>query len=966
MEYQKTLNLPQTDFPMKAGLAQKEPQMLARWQKDEVYEAIRQKSRGGKPFILHDGPPYANGHIHIGHALNKILKDMIVKYKTMKGFDALYVPGWDCHGLPIEHQLFKDMKAPPTDGAPPEAVASKSDFDTLVFRKKAYDYAMKFVAVQREEFKRLGIFGQWDDPYLTLSPHYEYWILKSLAELTKKGYVYRSLKPVNWCFSCETALAEAEVEYEDHTSPTVFVRFPVENPQVLGLPADKKTFLLVWTTTPWTLLANVATAVHANFDYVCVDLGNEILIIEKGLSERVLSKQLCHLDPKPFVILSEAKDLKTPLDSSPFGLRMTIIKEIKGIDLTKLTYVHPFGKKEHCPVVSAEYVTKEDGTGLVHTAPGHGQDDFQTGLRYNLPVLMPVDSKGVFTDEGAPFTGQHVLKANEQIIADLKNRGLLFARENIQHSYPHCWRCKNPVIFRATQQWFLSIDHNNLRGQLREAIETQVEWVPAGGRERILGMINTRPDWCLSRQRLWGVPIPALTCQGCKGQQKLFVEVVEHVATLVKKHGSDVWFEKDLKDLLPAGFKCPDCLAQDFHKTRDILDVWFDSGVSHQAVFHEMIKSPLPADLYLEGSDQHRGWFQSSLISSVAIDKRAPYRQVLTHGFVVDGQGRKMSKSLGNVIKPQEIIDTYGVDILRLWVASSSYNEDVRLSKEIIDRLVDAYRKIRNTLRYLLGNLHGFEPDKHILEYEQILELDRWALNRLARTIEAVDLGFERYDFVQVFKTVYSFCNEDLSSIYLDILKDRLYTFPAHSKERLSAQTVLYYILDALTRTLAPIMPFTAEETLEYGTKHPSDKSGSIHCLSWPVVDKSWANAQIEEKFKPLLNMRGLVLKALDEQRKAGKIGSSLQAKVVITTPDQISLQSFRSFKDFASICIVSQVEFQEGPQGIAVYQADGIKCARCWNWRTDVGQSALHPALCARCTEIVEQMVKKDGGCNG
>jgi isoleucyl-tRNA synthetase len=921
-DYQKTLNLPQTDFAMKAGLAQKEPQMLARWQKDGIYQRLRQKAKGAAPFILHDGPPYANGHIHIGHALNKILKDMIVKYKTMKGFDALYIPGWDCHGLPIEHQLLQEMKA------------SKSDFDTLSFRKKAHEYAMKFVAIQREEFKRLGIFGQWDDPYLTLSPHYEYWILKSLAQLTKKGYIYRSLKPVNWCFSCETALAEAEVEYDDHTSPTVFVRFPVENPQVLGLPADKKVFLLVWTTTPWTLLANVAVAVHPDFDYGAFGVNDEIIIMEKGRSLNILT--------------GKPKEIKVKGPDSFF----------KGKDLTKLTYVHPFGKREHCPVVTADYVTREDGTGLVHTAPGHGQDDFQTGLRYNLPILMPVNSKGVFTDEGASFAGQHVFKANEKIVADLKARGLLFAQENIQHSYPHCWRCKKPIIFRATEQWFLNIDHNNLRNQLREVIETQVEWVPSAGRERILGMVNTRPDWCLSRQRLWGVPIPALTCRGCKGQQKLFVEVIEHVALLVKKDGSDVWLEKDLKELLPEGFKCPDCGGHDFQKTHDILDVWFDSGVSHQAVFHGMIPSPLPADLYLEGSDQHRGWFQSSLIPSVAIDGQAPYRQVLTHGFVVDGEGRKMSKSLGNVIKPQEIIDAYGADILRLWVASSSYNEDVRISKEIIDRLVDAYRKIRNTLRYLLGNLHGFQPDKNILEYEQLLELDRWALNRLGRTIAALDQGYQRYDFVQVFKTVYSFCNEDLSSIYLDILKDRLYTFPAHSKERLSAQTVLYYILDSLVRILAPVMSFTAEEAFEFSPKRASEKTGSVHCLSWPAVDKRWICSAIEEKFERLLNMRIVVMKALDEKRKAGEIGSSLQAKVVVTSPDQVSLEYFKSFKDFASICIVSQVEFKEGPQGVEIYQADGMKCARCWNWRTDVGQSSRHSALCARCTQIVEQIV--------
>ena len=761
--------------------------------------------------------------------------------------------------------------------------------------------------------------------------------------LDPKGYVYRSLKPVNWCFSCETALAEAEVEHENKESPTVYVKFQVNNPEVLGLSTDKKIYLLVWTTTPWTLLANVAVAANSEFHYVCVQVGNEILILERGLCERIIPKG--------------------------FAGEFKIIKEIKGVDLTKLTYVHPFGKLDHCQVVCADYVTKEDGTGLVHTAPGHGQDDYQTGLRYNLPVLMQVNPRGIFNSDAAPFTGQHVFKANEAIIVDLRIRGLLFAHENIQHSYPHCWRCKNPIIFRATEQWFLSIDHQNLRSQLREVIEDEVEWIPSAGRERILGMINTRPDWCLSRQRLWGVPIPALICQGCNGQQKLVVEVIEYVAALVKKDGSDIWFEKDVKELLPAGFKCPDCGGHDFQKAQDILDVWFDSGVSHQAVFHEMIKSPLPADLYLEGSDQHRGWFQSSLIPSVAIDKKAPYKQVLTHGFVVDGAGRKMSKSLGNVVKPQEIMETYGADILRLWVASSSYNEDVRVSKEIIDRLVDAYRKIRNTLRYLLGNLHGFDPDKHLLEYKDMLELDRWALNRLARTIETMDQAYERYDFVQVFKTVYSFCNEDLSSIYLDILKDRLYTCPAYSKERLSAQTVLYYILDALTRILAPVMSFTAEETLEFSPKRSSEIPGSVHGLNWPQVDRHWIAPDIEEKFKVLLDMRDFVLKALDEQRKSGAIGSGLQAKVVITTASGRDQNYFSSFKDIlASVFIVSQVELKQVSSVMAplseyfsqtevhIYPADGVKCARCWNWRTDVGQSALHPTLCARCTETVEQ----------
>ena len=902
---------------MKAGLVQKEPQTLDRWQKDEIYQRIREKAQGRPPFMLHDGPPYANGHIHIGHALNKILKDMIVKYKTMKGFDALYIPGWDCHGLPIEYQLLKDMKA------------SKSDFDTAVFRKKAHEYAMKFVGIQREEFKRLGIFGQWDNPYLTLSPAYEYWILKSLAELRREGYVHRSLRPVNWCFSCETALAEAEVEYEDHTSPTVYVKFKVSNPEVLGLPANKKIYLLVWTTTPWTLLANEAVAAHADFNYVCVENDGEILILEESLSERVLSKG--HVG------------------------NFKIIKKIKGDDLTKIIYKNPYdtGDKK---VFSVDYVTKEDGTGLVHTAPGHGQDDFQTGIKNNLPITMHVDSKGLFLKDVPKFGGQHVFKANENIVIDLKERGLLFASEPLQHAYPHCWRCKKPIIFRATEQWFLRIDHQGLREKLQAAIN-EVQWVPSAGKERISSMVATRPDWCLSRQRLWGVPIPAVSCNSCLNyKQILDPDVIEHFAELVKIHGSDIWFEKTLKELLPDAFKCPDCGGHDFHKAQDILDVWFDSGVSHEYVFHEMIHRPGPADLYLEGSDQHRGWFQSSLIPSVALHNRAPYRQVLTHGFVVDGEGRKMSKSLGNVISPLEIIDTYGAEILRLWVASSSYNEDVRISKEIIDRLVDAYRKIRNTLRYLLGNLHGFEVDRDICKYEQLMDLDRWALHRLARTIEVLDQGYQRYDFVQVFKTVYSFCNEDLSSIYLDILKDRLYTFPAHSQERLSAQTVLYYILDALIRVLAPVMSFTAEEALGFSPQRASDKPGSVHGLSWPVIDKRWSSGAMEEKFERALNMRVLVLKALDEQRKTGKIGSGLEAKVVITLPDQASLKYFESFNDFASFCIVSQVEFKEGPESVEIYPADGTKCVRCWNWRIDVGKSCAHPSLCARCVAVVEQ----------
>jgi isoleucyl-tRNA synthetase len=931
-DYQKTLNLPKTDFAMKANLVQREPQFLAKWEQDKIYEQLRAKAKGKKTFILHDGPPYANGHIHIGHALNKILKDIIVRYKSLKGFDSLYVPGWDCHGLPIEHQLLKDLKA------------KKGDFDTVIFRKKAHDYAMKFVGIQRDEFKRLGIWGQWDNPYLTLAPSYEYWILKSLGELVEKGYVYRSLKPVNWCFNCETALAEAEVEYEDHTSPTVYVKFRVNNPEVLGLPNEKKVSLLIWTTTPWTLLANVAVASHADFSYVLAGTGEDILIAEKNLASAIFAKA--------------NKEFK-------------VIKEVKGKDLTQLTYTHPFGKLKNCPVVNADYVTKEDGTGLVHTAPGHGQEDFQTGLKNKLPILMPVNSRGVFSEDGAPFTGNHVFKANEPIIEDLKSRGLLFFTENIQHSYPHCWRCKNPVIFRATEQWFLSIDHDHLRQGLRDAIERDVQWVPPAGRERILGMVNTRPDWCLSRQRLWGVPIPALVCKGCKDEHKLFVEVILYLAELVKTHGSDIWFEKEVKDLLPAGFKCPKCGGASFEKTHDILDVWFDSGVSHQAVFHTLISSPLPADLYLEGSDQHRGWFQSSLIPSVALNGKAPYRQVLTHGFVVDGQGKKMSKSFGNVISPQDMINQNGSEILRLWVASSSYNDDVRISKEIIDRLVDSYRKIRNTVRYLLGNLNGFNPEKDLLNYSQLLDLDRWALNRLAQIVTETDQAYEAYDFVRVYKTIHSFCNEDLSTIYLDILKDRLYTCPVLSAERKSAQTVLYHILDCLTRIIAPMMVTTSEEIFAISPKTPElSKVPSVHLLGWPKIDPSWLSLEVEAKFKDLLDLRSFVLKALDEQRKQGTIGSGLEAKIVIKTASDRDYNYLKDFgNNLASYFIVSQVFLEKAvvSQGLSdyfsqtaieVFHADGHKCSRCWNYRMDIGKQEKHPSLCLRCAQVVEHLM--------
>ncbi len=937
MDYQQTLNLPRTDFSMKAGLAQKEPAMLAGWEKSGLYGKIRAKSKGRPTFILHDGPPYANGNIHIGHALNKVLKDIIVKYKTMRGFDSLYIPGWDCHGLPIEHALLKELKV------------KKSEVDCLDIRRKAHDYAMKFVGVQREQFKRLGVFGEWDRPYLTLSPGYEYWILKMLSALAGKGYIYRSLKPVNWCFECETALAEAEIEYEDHTSPTVFVRFPVSNPEALGLPKDKKVSLLIWTTTPWTLLANVAVAVSPVFDYVLAEAGGEILIAEKTLSPVVLGKAV------------------------PEGA-WKAVKEVKGSELTELVYTHPFGKLDHCRVVAVDYVTKEDGTGLVHTAPGHGQEDYQTGLKYKLPILMPVNDRGVFTAEGAPFEGRHVLKANDDIVADLKARGLLFHTEKIQHSYPHCWRCKKPIIFRATRQWFVNIGHEGLRTKLKEAIQKDVQWFPAAGEERIKAMVETRPDWCLSRQRYWGVPIPAVECRGCKGQDGardshiLLPEIIDHFADIVKKEGTNAWFEKDIKDLLPKGFKCPDCGGTDLKKTSDILDVWFDSGVSHQAVFQEMLKLPLPADLYLEGSDQHRGWFQSSLIPAVAVGGEPPYRQVLTHGFVVDGEGRKMSKSLGNVVAPNDIINSSGADILRLWVAASNYNDDIRLSKEITERLIDAYRKIRNTARYLLANLDGFDPSKDMVAAGQLLAVDRWALNRLAGLIERVTAAYETYEFDEVYKSLYSFCNEDLSGFYLDILKDRLYTFSTKSLKRRSAQTVLYHIASSLARMTAPILSFTAEEVFSF---LPGVEPGhSVHVADWPQAGQGWKDPAAEERYALFLELRPYVLKALETKRAEGAIGASLEAKVIIRTASRRDRDYLRGIAaELPMLFIVSQAAVADtsavsAPVGgafaqteIVIEKAAGEKCPRCWNYKDDIGSDKDHPEVCGRCARAIKKL---------
>ena len=922
MDYRKTLNLPQTEFSMRAGLAKKEPAYLTQWAQEGLYEALRAKGQGRPIFTLHDGPPYANGNIHIGHALNKILKDIILKFRTMQGYDAKYVPGWDCHGLPIEHKLFQEMDK------------TKDEVDSVEFRKAAHDYALKFVDIQKEEFQRLGIFGEWDQPYLTLDPNYEYWILKSLADLNKKGYVYRGLKPVNWDIENETALAEAEVEYEDVTSPSIYVKFEVTNSD-----QDKKTSLLVWTTTPWTLVANVAVAVHGGFKYSLVDVGDEILIVESSLCDTVLAK-------------GEITDFK-------------VLKEVDGTDLTTFTYKHPLDMRGDCPVVTADYVTKEDGTGLVHTAPGHGADDFNTGKKYNLDVVMPVNEKGIYTKDGGKYEGQHVWKANKLIPQELEERGTLFKLQELRHSYPHSWRSKKPIIFRATSQWFIKIDHDGLRERALDVIHNNVQWIPETGEERITSMVGGRPDWCISRQRYWGVPIPAMKHKET-GELELHSEVIDHLAEIVKTEGTNAWFERSIEELLPEGFD-----ASQYEKTFDILDVWFDSGVSSQAVCKSMLGQELPVDLYLEGSDQHRGWFQSSLIPAVAMEGKAPFKQVLTHGFVVDGNGRKMSKSLGNVVSPQEVYETNGADILRLWVASSSYNEDIRVSKEVMARLIDAYRKIRNTLRYLLGNLYDFEPDTQLVDYDQLQGLDQWALHRLAVVDETVKAHYETYDFARVYKTIYRFCNEELSNFYLDILKDRLYVSGANTTERKAAQTVLYHITNYLVRLLAPIIPFTSEEVFGHMPKLKSVDAQSVHLLDWLEIPKQWKNDGVAKDFELLIMLRPHVLKALEEKRNEGLIGSSLEAKVIFETASD---RDYTYLKDFgqalADMFIVSQAEVHQvnevksslledfAKTAVVIQKADGEKCARSWKYSTDVGVDEDHPTLSKKSAEIVKQLV--------
>ncbi|MCM8784342.1 MAG: isoleucine--tRNA ligase [Candidatus Omnitrophica bacterium] len=934
IDYKQTLNLPQTEFPMKASLPQKEPQILKFWEEINLYEKLRELRKANPRYILHDGPPYANGDIHLGHALNKTLKDIVVRFYTMKGFDVPFIPGWDCHGLPVEHQLFKELGI------------TKHEISQVEFRKKAHQYALRYVNIQKEEFKRLGILADFFHPYLTLEPCYEAAIIRSFAKLVEKGFIYKGVKPVNWCINCETALAEAEVEYENHTSPSIYVKFEVGSKEPItnyGLPDTKFSFL-VWTTTPWTLVSNVAVALNPEFVYCLVDTEKGILLMAKN----------------------RINFLREKIGFEKFE----VLTELKGSSLERLSLKHPFFER-NAEVILADFVSHEEGTGCVHIAPGHGEEDYQVGKIYNFPVIMPLDEHGVFTKEGGKFCGLDVYSANRKIIEELKESGKLVWEEKIEHSYPHCWRCKKPVIFRATNQWFMKVDHTSLRNRAIEKVKT-VRWVPAMGENRIVGMLQTRPDWCLSRQRYWGVPITVFYCGDC-GEALLEYAVIMRIADLFEKEGADVWFRKEVKELLPPQAKCPKCKGESFRKETDILDVWFESGVSHQAVLKSERGLSFPADLYLEGSDQHRGWFQTSLLTSMGIAETFPFKAVLTHGFVVDGEGRKMSKSLGNVISPQEVIDKFGADILRLWAISSDFTEDMKISEEIVERVSGVYRKWRNTAKFILGNLFDFDPDRDKLDYNLLLPIDKWALAKVEELLKDVLSAYRDFDFHRVYRLIYQFCVMEMSSIYLDIVKDRLYTFYKDSRERRSAQTVIYEILNILLRIWAPLMPFTAEEIWKYFPRENKLKDFvSVHMLSMSEVNNLWLDDSLLESWGPIWKMRDVVMRAIEKERMEKIIGDSLEASLVFYVAEEKMYRYLKNkeLAELMEIFLVSEVKINRVDKippesfrdeellpnfGVEVREASGSKCQRCWNYRIDVGNNPEYPDICVRCVRAME-----------
>jgi len=928
-DYGKTLNLPKTDFPMRGNLPQREPEFLKFWEEKDIYKAKEKMHAGKEKFVLHDGPPYANGKIHMGTALNKILKDIVIKYKYAQGYDTPYVPGWDTHGMPIEHACLNAMGV------------DRHTMDALTLRNKCKDYALKWLDDQRTDFKRLGVLGDWDNPYITLKPEFEADQIRVFGAMANKGYIYKGKKTVYWCPHCETALAEAEIEYADQKTPTIYVKLPIvkDNGQRPEAAKGKKAYMLIWTTTPWTIPANVGVTLNPRFEYAWVEYGDEVLFMAKDLVQAV------------------AKDC-----GLTFG---AILGTTMGKDMEYAECEHPFPEYNHRKslVCLADYVDLETGTGCVHTAPGHGDVDFLTGLQYKLPILCPVDEQGKLTAEaGERFKGMFVFDANIPVLKYLAELGVLLGKKTINHQYAHCWRCKQPIIYRATEQWFASVD--GFRQAALNAIAKDVKWIPSWGESRIHNMVADRHDWCISRQRVWGVPIPIFYCEKC-GEPLVNEATIDKIAKIFAKEGSNAWWAHSAEELLPEGTKCTKCGHDHFRKESDIMDVWFDSGSTHEAVLKKRPELKYPADMYLEGSDQHRGWFQSSLLTAIAVNGTAPYKTVLTHGYVVDGQGGKMSKSLGNTIPPQDIIKQYGADIVRLWAASSDYKGDIRLSKDILKQLSEVYRKIRNTIRYILGNTSDFNYEKDKVAFADMEELDKWALMHTQLLKKNVTEAYENYDFHVLYHAIHDFCVVEMSSFYLDIIKDRLYASKADDKKRRSAQTAMYEIMKDLVVMLTPVLSFTMEEVYQFMSK-PSDAPISVQMLPWPTIHDEYIDKALEEKWDEFIAIRGEITKVLEAARRDKKIGHSLDAKVELHATGH-SLDVLKTVeKNLANLLIVSQAEIKEGLEGgetatgldtlkVTVKPAEGQKCERCWIYSDSVGKNPEHPTLCARCCEVVK-----------
>lgn len=932
MDYNKTLNLPKTDFPMRASLPQREPKMLESWEKHQLYKRLMQVNDGKPLFVLHDGPPYANGDIHIGHAMNKTLKDFIVRYKNMTGFQSPYVPGWDTHGLPTE------LKARKVAG-----ITADSTISDVELRKICRDTAMQYIDLQRESFKRLGVIGEWENPYITLTKDFEAAQIKIFDAMASKGYIYKGLKPVYWCPDCKTALAEAEIEYATDPCHSIYVKFHVTKDfgKLEALGADlAKTYFVIWTTTTWTLPANVAICVGPQFEYSLVHCGDEYYVMASDL------------------VSSAMEDAgKTDYE---------IVGTIAGSELELMETQHPFMDRISLVIVG-DHVTLESGTGCVHTAPAHGVDDFVVCQNYTdklPPIVVPVDENGVLTKDAGMFAGLKTDEANKPIAEYLEKTGALFALKKIEHQYPHCWRCHNPILFRATSQWFCSVDAFK-KDALAET--EKVEWFPQWGKDRMQSMLMERADWCISRQRKWGVPIPVFYCKSC-GHEIIDHDAMMKVSEIFGREGSDAWFIHPAEDFLPEGFKCPHCGSDHgFEKEKDIMDVWFDSGSTHEAVLSARPYLKYPADVYLEGADQYRGWFQSSLLTAVAAGKGgAPYKQIITHGWTVDGEGRKMSKSLGNGIDPQEIIAQYGADILRLWVASSDYHADVRISREILKQLSDNYRKIRNTARYCIGNLYDFDPDKDVVANDQLEELDKYALMKLDALLETARAAYERYEYHTASHAIHNFCVVDMSNFYFDVLKDRLYTSAPNSASRRAAQTVLYKVLDALTLLLTPILAFTCDEIWKSMPHDASRNPESPLFNEIPKPEFIETDAAFMEKWEKIHAVRNDVQKALELARNEKVIGKSLEAKVSLYADGD--LYDFLKNLEAAlpEIFITSAVEVLHGEAGmqgnveglhVAISRAEGEKCERCWTFSTTVGNCAEHPTLCAKCAAVLKEM---------